>query len=64
MKLMEIATREVGEVAIGSPDAIDGVQLTDRRSMAVQWVLRIGGVRWKPDRVDRWSNLLGSTCDG
>jgi hypothetical protein len=31
---------------------------TDRGSMAVQWVLRIGGVRWQADRVDRWSNSL------
>jgi hypothetical protein len=31
---------------------------TDRISMAIQWVLRIDGVRWKADRVDVWSSSL------
>jgi hypothetical protein len=26
--------------------------------MAIQWVLRIGGVRWQADRVDVWSSSL------
>jgi hypothetical protein len=31
---------------------------TDRSSMAVQWVLSIGEVRWQTDTVDVWSSSL------
>jgi hypothetical protein len=36
---------------------------TDRISMAIQWVLRIGGVRWQADRVEV-ERLTGGLPDG
>jgi hypothetical protein len=37
---------------------------TDRSLIAVQWVLRSDEVRWQTDKVEVWSNSVGSSCDG
>jgi hypothetical protein len=31
---------------------------TDRSSIAVQWMLRSGGIRWQAGKVEVWSNSL------